>query len=194
MAAAAESFAASHVCGTSRPATLRNHRPTFSGKYYNRPNSLGRKAEGQAAVVKVAPVSCAPLHTTLTSQRRARHTLWMAPAWHTVANSSRLFMAGRSQALPHPSRHKEGSVLPAPERPWENRLCLRIPATQRGCEQESHRAAAWQPPPVGSAAAVTQGAKRIRLPGGLGRSSGAKTPWGHDTFDKPRQAGMKAGS
>ena len=48
---------------------------------------------------------------------------------------------------------------------------------------------------AGSTAAVTRGAKRGRLPRvGLGQSSGAKAPWGHDTHDKPRQAGTKAGS
>lgn len=47
---------------------------------------------------------------------------------------------------------------------------------------------------AGSVATITRGAKRGHLPGGLGQSSGAETPWGHDTLDKPRQSGMKAGS
>lgn len=116
----------------------------------NKPNSLEREAEGWTAEVKVALVSRAPLRATLTSQHQARHMLQMAPAWHAVADSSHLFAVGRSQALPRPPGHKEGSVLPVWEQPWENRLCLCIPATTHGCKWVSRRATAWQPPLQGA--------------------------------------------
>lgn len=102
----------------------------------NGPNSLGREVEGQAAVLKVAPVSRAPLHATLTSRRRARHAL-EGTGLAGCGQQLLLFTEGRSQALPHPPQHKEGSVLLALEQPWENRLllCLCIPATQHGCKR-----------------------------------------------------------
>lgn len=119
-----------------------------------------------------------------------------APDGTRLAHRGRQFpfvRSGTKPSPPSPPRAQRGVCAPSPGATM-GKQALPLHSSNNAWlqvgEPPCRRLAA---PTAGSAATVTRGAKRGHLPRGLGRSSGAGTPQGHDTLDKLRQAGMKAG-